>query len=133
MPLTTPASSPASLYLGFQSIMLTLGIVLSLFISALAPWVLGLWALKLAVEFYGMGLGTKQLERPRPLRRGPPSSGHCCTRCSSLPWSVWSFLKPGAWYAGANHYRRRFFKRRLREFWAEGQAFVGKAVGQSKI
>ena len=101
--------------LGFQSIMLTLGVVLSLFVPALAPWVLGLWALKLAVEFYGMGLGTKQLERPD------------LYGATTVVWAllhplfiatvvVWSFLKPGAWYAGANHYRRRFFKRRLREF-----------------
>ena len=101
--------------LGFQSIMLTLGVVLSLFIPALAPWVFGLWAFKLAVEFYGMGMGTRQLERPD------------LYGATTVVWAllhplfiatvvIWSFLKPGAWHAGANHYRRRFFKRQLREF-----------------
>ena len=110
-----PAFLASIATLGFQSILLSLGALLSLFIPTLAPWVLGLWAVKFAVEFYGMYLGTKQLERPD------------LWGFTTIVWAflhpffiatvaLWSFLKPGAWYAGAASYRRRFFKRRLREF-----------------
>jgi len=110
-----PAFISSIAILGFQSIFLTLGVILVPFAPALAPWVFGLWALKLGVEFFGMGVATKQLER-RDL-----------WGLTTLVWALlhplfiatvmlWSFLKPGAWYAGARSYRRRFFKRRLREF-----------------
>lgn len=101
--------------LGLQSVLLSLAVLLSSLIPALAPWVFGLWGAKLLVEFVGMGVGGTQLER-RDL-----------WGFTTLFWAIlhpffiatvviWSFLKPGAWYAGANHYRRRLFKRRLREF-----------------
>ena len=101
--------------LGFQSVFLSLGILLSPFVPGLAPWVFGLWGVKLAVEFYGMNIATRQLGRRDLWGR------------TTLIWAllhpffiaavvIWSLLKPGAWYAGAKSYRRRFFKRRLREF-----------------
>ena len=103
--------------LGFQSIFLSLGVILSPFVSELIPWVFGIWALKLGVELYGMNLGTKQLERRDLWGQS----------IATLVWAflhpffiatvvIWSFLKPGAWYAGAKSYRRRLFKRQLREF-----------------
>ncbi len=100
--------------LGFSSVMLSLGVILTPFVPALDPWVFGLWAVKLGVEMYGMSLGMTQLER-RDL-----------WGATTLVWAllhpffiatvvIWSFLKPGAWYAGARSYRRRFFKRQVRE------------------
>ena len=104
-----PAFISSIAILGFQSIFLTLGVILVPFAPALAPWVFGLWALKLGVEFFGMGVATGQLER-RDL-----------WGLTTLVWALlhplfiatvvlWSFLKPGAWYAGARSYRRRFFQ-----------------------
>jgi poly-beta-1,6-N-acetyl-D-glucosamine synthase len=101
--------------LGFSSVFLVLGVILTPFVPELDPWVYGLWAVKLGVEMYGMGLGTEQLER-RDL-----------WGLTTFVWAllhpffiatvvIWSFLKPGAWYAGARSYRRRFFKRQVREF-----------------
>jgi cellulose synthase/poly-beta-1,6-N-acetylglucosamine synthase-like glycosyltransferase len=103
--------------LGLQSVMLSLGVFLAPFVPALVPWVFGLWTVKLAVELYGMNMGTKQLER-RDLW------GNAFV---TLSWAflhpffiatvvIWSFIKPGAWYAGAQSYRKKFWKRRIREF-----------------
>jgi cellulose synthase/poly-beta-1,6-N-acetylglucosamine synthase-like glycosyltransferase len=100
---------------GASSVMLSLGVILTPFVPELDPWVFGLWAFKLGVEMYGMGLGMEQLER-RDL-----------WGVTTFVWAllhpffiatvvIWSFLKPGAWYAGARSYRRRFFKRQVREF-----------------
>jgi cellulose synthase/poly-beta-1,6-N-acetylglucosamine synthase-like glycosyltransferase len=100
---------------GFSSVMLSLGVILTPFIPALDPWVYGLWAVKIGIEMYGMGLGMEQLER-RDL-----------WGLTTFVWAllhpffiatvvIWSLLKPGAWYAGARSYRRRFFKRQVREF-----------------
>lgn len=101
--------------LGFSSVFLVLGIILTAFIPELDPWVYGLWGVKLAIEMYGMSLGLAQLER-RDL-----------WGVTTFVWAllhpffiatvvIWSFLKPGAWYAGARSYRRRFLKRQVREF-----------------
>ncbi len=109
-----PAFLAGIAVLGLQSVLLTLAFVLSLFVPALLPWVLGLWAVKVAIEFTGLGVGTKQWDRPDLW--GP----------SALWWSllhplfiatasVGSFLKPSAWYAGAASYRRRYLQRRWRE------------------
>jgi poly-beta-1,6-N-acetyl-D-glucosamine synthase len=101
--------------LGFSSVFLVLGIILTAFLPELDPWVYGLWGVKLAIEMYGMSLGLAQLER-RDL-----------WGVTTFVWAllhpffiatvvIWSFLKPGAWYAGARSYRRRFLKRQVREF-----------------
>lgn len=101
--------------LGLQSVLLSLGVLLSLLVPALAPWAFGLWGAKLLVEVVGMGIGTRQLGR-RDL-----------WGATTLVWAllhpffiatavIWSLLKPGAWYAGAKRYRSRLFRRRLREF-----------------
>ena len=113
-----PAFLTSIAIFGFSSIALCLGIICSFFIPALAPWVFGLWAFKLAVELYGMNIGTEQLERR-------DFWGEYGER--TLFWALlhpffiafvvlWSFFKPGAWYAGAESYRRRFARRRIREF-----------------
>ena len=100
--------------LGFQSVFLSFGILLSPFFPALAPWVFGLWAVKLVVEIGGMALGTAQLER-RDLYG-----------MTTITWALlhpffigtivlWAMLRSGEWHAGARSYRRRFFKRQVRE------------------
>jgi len=100
--------------LGFQSVFLSFGVLLSPFFPALAPWVFGLWAVKLAVEIGGMALGTAQLQR-RDLYG-----------MTTITWALlhpffigtivlWSMLRSGEWHAGARSYRRRFFKRQVRE------------------
>ena len=76
---------------------------------------LALWTVKALVEWVGMGVGTRQFGR-RDL-----------WGLSTLWWILWhpafiavsvvgSTLRPAAWHAGAESYRRRFLQRRLREF-----------------
>lgn len=100
--------------LGFQSVFLSLAILLSLFDPVLARWVAPLWGVKLGIELAGMRIGTEQLDRPDLW--GIPA----------LVWAllhpffiatvvVWSFLQPGDWRGGAGSYRKAFLKRRLRE------------------
>ena len=100
--------------LGFQSIFLSAGVLLSPFFPSIAPYVFGLWAVKLAVEFYGMYIGTRMMGR-RDL-----------WGVTTLTWAllhpffiatvvIWSLIKTGEWKAGAQGYRRRFVKRQLRE------------------
>ncbi len=101
--------------LGLQSVLLTAAALLSLLVPGILPWVLGVWGVKVAIEFVGMGVGTRQWGR-RDL-----------WGFTTLWWSllhplfialavIGSFLKPSAWHAGADGYRTRFFQRRLREF-----------------
>lgn len=103
--------------LGFQSIFLSIAVLLTPFFSSLVPWVFAIWLLKLIVELYGMNLGTKQLARRDLWGNG----------LVTLNWAllhpffiatvcIWSFIKPGAWYAGARTYRKKFLQRRFREF-----------------
>ena len=100
--------------LGFQSVLLSTAIVLSLFFPALAPYVFGLWTFKLTVELFGMYIGTGIMGR-RDL-----------WGVTTLTWALlhpffiatvvlWSLIKSGEWKAGAQGYRRRFMKRQLRE------------------
>ncbi|MEZ4630819.1 MAG: glycosyltransferase [Deinococcales bacterium] len=113
-----PAFLASIACLGFQSIMLSLGILLSLFIPKLAPWILGIWALKLGIELVGMFLGTRQFKRPDLW--GPLG-------LNSLAWAIIhpffigyiiirSFMRSGEWKAGARSYRKRFYQRKVREF-----------------
>lgn len=101
--------------LGLQSVWLTLAVLLLPVAPGMAPWVLGLWLAKAAIEYTGMGIGTRHWAR-RDL-----------WGLTTLWWSllhpafiatavVGSFLRPSAWRAGAQPYRRRFFQRRLRLF-----------------
>jgi cellulose synthase/poly-beta-1,6-N-acetylglucosamine synthase-like glycosyltransferase len=101
--------------LGFSSIFLSLGVILTAFAPALAPWVYGLWAVKLGIEMYGMNMGAAQLER-RDLGGVTAFSWALIHPFFIATVVIWSFLKPGAWYAGARSYRRRFLKRQVREF-----------------
>lgn len=100
--------------LGLQSVLLTLTALLCFIAPGLIPWVLGLWLAKAAIEYVGMGIGTRHWDRPD------------LWGFSTLAWSlmhppfiaaavIGSFLKPSAWHAGAESYRTRLFQRRLRE------------------
>jgi cellulose synthase/poly-beta-1,6-N-acetylglucosamine synthase-like glycosyltransferase len=101
--------------LGFSSIFLSLGVILTAFVPALAPWVYGLWATKLGIEMYGMNMGAVQLER-RDLGGITAFTWALIHPFFIATVVIWSFLKPGAWYAGARSYRRRFLKRQVRKF-----------------
>ena len=100
---------------GFSSVFLVLGIILTAFIPELDPWVYGLWGVKLAVEMYGMSLGLAQMGR-RDLMGVTTFVWALLHPFFIATVVIWSFLKPGAWYAGARSYRRRFLKRQVREF-----------------
>lgn len=101
--------------LGLHSVALSLAVLLLPFFPAAAPWVLGLWGVKLLVEMIGMGAGTRQLDRP-DLWFVP-----------SLLWAllhpffiattvVMSLLKPGDWRGGTTGYRTRYFRRQFSLF-----------------
>lgn len=110
-----PAFLAGIAVLGAQSVALSTSVLVAPFVPGAMPWVLGLWGTKAAVEFLGMGIGTAQLDR-RDL-----------WGATTLVWSalhpffiaasvIGSLLKPSAWHAGAASYRRRFLRRRVREW-----------------
>ena len=100
--------------LGFQSIFLSAGVLLSPFLPAIVPYVFGLWAVKLAVEFYGMYIGTGMIGR-RDLWGVTTVTWALLHPFFIATVVIWSLVKTGEWKAGAQGYRRRFMKRQLRE------------------
>lgn len=112
-----PAFMASIATLGLQSTLLSLGVLLSPFVPELVPWVFGLWLVKLSVELYGMNIGTQQLERRDLWDKGLVTLSWAFMHPFFIAFvCVWSFIKPGAWYAGAKSYRTKLFKRRIREF-----------------
>ena len=105
-----PAFLLSIMVLGFQSIFLSLGVILSPFFHELVPWVFGLWAVKLAIEYFGLYIGTYQLDR-RDFWFLPIFFWALLHPFFIATIVIWSLIKPGAWYAGARSYRRRLFKR----------------------
>lgn len=101
--------------LGLQSVLLTVGVLLLPFAPSMAPWVIGLWLAKAIVEYAGMGIGTGQWAR-RDLWGLTTAWWSLLHPAFIATAVVGSFLKPSAWRAGAQPYRRRFFQRRLRLF-----------------
>ncbi|ADI15061.1 glycosyltransferase [Truepera radiovictrix] len=104
----------AIVLLGAQSVALSASVLATPLLPALAPYVFGLWALKLGVELTGMHLGEALMDR-RDL-------GGLTTLLWALlhPFYVavvalWALFKTGEWRAGAQPYHRRFVKRQLRE------------------
>lgn len=103
--------------LGAQSVFLAIALMLLPFFPQYAPWIVGLWGLKLAIELIGMYLGTGQLDRRDLWGRW----GWNTIRWAALhPFFIGtiviaSLVKTGEWKAGARSYRRRFYKRRARE------------------
>ncbi len=109
-----PAFLASIVCLGFQSVLLSLGILLTPFFPKLAPWVFDIWVVQLFLQLLTMYIGTGQLDR-RDL-----------WGFNALRWAVLhpffiafivvrSLIKSGEWKAGARSYRRRFYKRKVRE------------------
>ncbi|HEX7002836.1 MAG TPA: glycosyltransferase [Trueperaceae bacterium] len=111
--------------LGAQSAALTVAVPLAVLVPWSAPWIAGLWGVKLAVELVGMRIGTRQLQRPDLW--GLPVFGWALLHPFFIATvCIWSFLRPGEWKAGAPGYRRRFWRRWLRE---NGRRLRGLVVG----
>ncbi|MEX2534012.1 MAG: glycosyltransferase [Trueperaceae bacterium] len=100
--------------LGMQSVLLSLAIPLSFLVPWIAPWVGGLWGVKLGVELAGMRIGMVQLGR-RDLWGLPTLAWAVLHPFFIATVVVWSFIRPGEWRAGANGYRRRYWRRQVRE------------------
>ncbi len=100
--------------LGAQSVLLSFAVLLALFVPPLAPFVFGLWAVKLAVEISGMHIGAADLGR-RDLW-GLPIIGWALLHPFFIAAAALSSVRSGEWRAGAQRYRRRFFKRQWREW-----------------
>ncbi|MEX2540458.1 MAG: glycosyltransferase [Trueperaceae bacterium] len=100
--------------LGLQSVALALAVPLAFAVPWIAPWVACLWGVKLGVELAGMRLGTAQLDR-RDLFGLPVLTWAVLHPFFIATVVVWSFLQPGEWRAGANSYRRRYWRRQFRE------------------
>ncbi len=77
------------------------------------PWLLGAWAVVLAVVIPGMHLGLARLGRSELM--GWPVLAWALLHpfLIALVWS-WSLLRPGSWHAGAADYRRRAWRAWLR-------------------
>lgn len=108
-----PAFLASIATLGAQSIALSLMILAMPLMPQAMPWVLGLWFLKIAVEMVGMGIGTRQLDRPDLWWR--PSLGWALAHPFFIGSIViMSLVRPGDWKGGNAGYRTRFYRRQLR-------------------
>lgn len=99
--------------LGTESVVLVLSLIFGMFNPALLTAALIIYAMQTTVHVTGMNIGARQLQTPY--------FGGWRALCWALlhPFligtvSVWSFIKPGAWYAGARDYRKTLIRRRLR-------------------
>ena len=101
--------------LGLQSVLLSAAIVASVAVSQLAVYVLPLWAGKLAVEAWGMRIATKQLDR-EDLWGWPVAAWAVLHPFFIASVVLWSLFQSGEWHAGAQGYRRRLVRRRLRQW-----------------
>lgn len=110
-----PAFLASIAALGFGSAVLSVAIMLSLLNPALLPWVVGLWAVKLAIEWSGMYVGTGLLGR-RDLWGVPVLLWAPLHPFFIGTIAMMALLRSGEWRAGAHSYRRRFFKRQWREW-----------------
>lgn len=100
--------------LGLQSVALTVALCLSFLVPWIAPWVACLWGVKLGVELGGMRIGTAQLDRG-DLWGLPVLMWATLHPLFIATVVIWSFLQPGEWRAGADGYRRRYWRRQFRE------------------
>jgi hypothetical protein len=110
-----PAFLSGIVILGFQSIFLSLAILLSFFVPVLAPYVFGLWAVKLSIELVGMYVGTKRFGR-RDLWGKDVLLWAVAHPFFIETISIWALLRSGEWRSGAQSYRRRLIKRQWREW-----------------
>lgn len=117
--------------LGFQSVALSLAVPLSFVVPWIAPWVAVLWGLKLGVELSGMRLGTSQLDR-KDLWGLPVLTWAVLHPFFIATVVLWSALQPGDWRAGANSYRRRYWRRQLRETGRRVRSAIVRRRGASE-
>jgi len=98
--------------LGMQSVALSLTLLVLPWQSTWAPWVLGSWGIKLAVELTGMRHALRQFGYPNLV--GPPlllwALAHPFFVAATL---VASLLRPQSWRGATQGYRRRM----LRALW----------------
>jgi cellulose synthase/poly-beta-1,6-N-acetylglucosamine synthase-like glycosyltransferase len=98
--------------LGIQSLALSLALLALPWQGAWAPWVLGSWGIKLAVELTGMRHALRQFGYPDLV--GPPlllwALGHPLFVAATL---IASLLRPRSWRGASHGYRRRV----LRALW----------------
>ena len=114
--------------LGAQSVLLSLAVPLALLIPSLAPFVFGLWAAKLAIEVSGIHIGAAALGR-RDLWGLPIVTWALLHPLFIAAAVVASLVRSGEWRAGAQRYRRRFFKRQWREWRREWRRRVRTSLG----
>ena len=101
--------------LGFQSVLLAAGVAAVPFVPELAPWLVGLWAAELALEVGGVAVGARQLGRRDLI--GPGLVGWALLHPFFIAAIViGSLVRSGAWHAGAEPYRMRWWQRRWREW-----------------
>lgn len=112
--------------LGAHSVALSVGAALVVAAPSAAPWVLSEWTLVWLVQAVGLWIGTRQLERP-DLWGWPALVWALFHPAFIATVSVWSFLQPGDWGSGTPGYRRRFWKRWLREVGRKLRSSVGGA------
>ncbi|MDF1524326.1 MAG: glycosyltransferase, partial [Trueperaceae bacterium] len=101
--------------LGLQSVALAAAVLALPFVPSAAPVVLGLWALKLAVEIGGTHVGLVQLGRRDLI--GAPLVGWALVHPFFVATAVLaSFVRPSSWHAGQSGYRRRLWASRWRRW-----------------
>ncbi len=111
-----PAFWIAIALLGGQSVALAAALLTLPFVPEAAPWVLGLWSLKLIVEIWGGHVGLVRLGR-RDLTGGPLVAWAMLHPFFISAAVVASFLRPSSWRAGQTGYRRRLWLSRCRRKW----------------
>lgn len=120
-----PAFLASIALLGFQSIALSAAIVAAPFVPALQPWVIGLWGLEIAIMTFGVGMGAHQLGRDDLI--GPELIGWTLLHPFFIATIViGSFVRDGAWTAGRTGYRRRWWRRRAREWRRRLRTLAGR-------
>ncbi len=99
--------------LGFQSVALSVAVVVTPTVPQLAPWVAALWLAEIAIEVVGVAIGARQLDRDDLV--GPGLAAWAVLHPFFIASIViGSFVKSGEWRAGADPYRRRWVQRRVR-------------------
>ena len=110
-----PAFMVSIALLGFQSVALGLAIVLAPLVPAITPWLAAIWGLELILMIAGVGIGAHQLDRDDLV--GPRLVAWAVLHPFFIASIViGSFVRSGAWSAGADGYRRRWLERRVREW-----------------
>jgi len=108
-----PAFLLSIAFLGFSSIALVIMLLLLPLFPAAAPWVLGLWGLKLLVEFIGITCGSLQLDR-RDLLGWPTLFWAVLHPFFIAVTVIMSFIRPADWRSSSSGYRSQLMRRQWR-------------------